>query len=46
MRALLQAEFWARWLGIVFIDLSLAGDNALVIAMAVLSHHRANACLA
>src|SRR5678815_1819029 len=37
MRALLQAEFWARWLGIVFIDLSLAGDNALVIAMAVLS---------
>ncbi len=37
MRTLLQAEFWARWLGIVFIDLSLAGDNALVIAMAVLS---------
>jgi YjbE family integral membrane protein len=37
MRALLQAEFWARWLGIVFIDLSLAGDNALVISMAVLS---------
>src|SRR5690349_3602077 len=37
MRALLQAVFWARWLGIVFIDLSLAGDNALVIAMAVLS---------
>jgi YjbE family integral membrane protein len=37
MRALLHAEFWARWLGIVFIDLSLAGDNALVIAMAVLS---------
>jgi len=37
MRALLEAEFWARWLGIVLIDLSLAGDNALVIAMAVLS---------
>ena len=32
-----QSEFWARWLGIVVIDLSLAGDNALVIAMAVLS---------
>jgi YjbE family integral membrane protein len=32
-----EAEFWARWLGIVLIDLSLAGDNALVIAMAVRS---------
>ena len=31
----LTAEFWARWLAIVVIDLSLAGDNALVIAMAV-----------
>lgn len=31
----LDPEFWARWLGIVLIDLSLAGDNALVIAMAV-----------
>lgn len=31
----LGAEFWARWLAIVVIDLSLAGDNALVIAMAV-----------
>jgi YjbE family integral membrane protein len=28
-------EFWARWLGIVLIDLTLAGDNALVIALAV-----------
>ncbi len=28
-------EFWARWLGIVVIDLTLAGDNALVIALAV-----------
>jgi predicted tellurium resistance membrane protein TerC len=37
MRFLLNAEFWARWLGIVLIDLSLAGDNALVIAMAVLA---------
>ena len=37
MESLLQAEFWARWLGIVVIDLSLAGDNALVLAMAVLS---------
>ncbi len=32
---LLDPQFWARWLGIVLIDLSLAGDNALVIAMAV-----------
>jgi YjbE family integral membrane protein len=37
MEALVQPEFWARWLGIVIIDLSLAGDNALVIAMAVLT---------
>ncbi len=37
MRFLLNAEFWARWLGIVIIDLSLAGDNALVIAMAALT---------
>jgi len=28
-------EFWARWLGIVIIDLTLAGDNALAIALAV-----------
>jgi len=35
MDFLLNPEFWARWLGIVLIDLSLAGDNALVIAMAV-----------
>jgi YjbE family integral membrane protein len=32
---LLSAEFWARWLSIVLIDLTLAGDNALVIALAV-----------
>jgi YjbE family integral membrane protein len=37
MEALVYPEFWARWLGIVIIDLSLAGDNALVIAMAVLT---------
>jgi YjbE family integral membrane protein len=37
MEALVHPEFWARWLGIVIIDLSLAGDNALVIAMAVLT---------
>src|ERR1043165_3502714 len=28
-------EFWARWFGIVVLDLSLGGDNALLIAMAV-----------
>ena len=33
----LEAEFWARLLGIVVIDLTLAGDNALVIAMAIRS---------
>jgi YjbE family integral membrane protein len=37
MESLIHPEFWARWLGIVIIDLSLAGDNALVIAMAVLT---------
>jgi YjbE family integral membrane protein len=35
MAFLLEPEFWARWLSIVIIDLSLAGDNALVIALAV-----------
>lgn len=30
-----DAEFWARWFGIVVADLLLAGDNALVIALAV-----------
>ncbi|HLJ61367.1 MAG TPA: TerC family protein [bacterium] len=33
--ALFDPEFWARGLGIVLIDLALAGDNALVIALAV-----------
>jgi YjbE family integral membrane protein len=33
----IHPEIWARWLGVVIIDLSLAGDNALVIAMAVLT---------
>jgi YjbE family integral membrane protein len=37
MESVIQPEFWIRWLGIVVIDLSLAGDNALVIAMAVLT---------
>ena len=32
-----DAEFWKRWLRIVFIDLALAGDNAVVIALAVRS---------
>jgi YjbE family integral membrane protein len=35
MEFLTDPEFWARWLGIVVIDLTLAGDNALVIALAV-----------
>ena len=35
MTALVDPEFWARLLGIVLIDISLAGDNALVIALAV-----------
>ncbi len=35
MGFLIDPEFWARWLGIVVIDLTLAGDNALVIALAV-----------
>lgn len=32
---LLDPEFWARWMAIVILDLTLAGDNALVIALAV-----------
>jgi YjbE family integral membrane protein len=32
---LATAEFWARWVAIVILDLTLAGDNALVIALAV-----------
>ncbi len=35
MGFLTDPEFWARWLSIVIIDLTLAGDNALVIALAV-----------
>jgi YjbE family integral membrane protein len=35
MAFLANPEFWARLLGIVIIDLTLAGDNALVIALAV-----------
>ena len=37
MNFLMDAEFWARWLSIVILDLTLAGDNALVIALAVRS---------
>ena len=35
MTALVEPEFWARLASIVLIDLTLAGDNALVIALAV-----------
>ena len=35
MTWLVDPEFWARLLGIILIDISLAGDNALVIALAV-----------
>src|SRR3989441_11148275 len=35
MLFLMDPEFWARVVGIVVIDLTLAGDNALVIALAV-----------
>src|SRR5262245_19853341 len=35
MGFLLDPAFWARWLSIVILDLTLAGDNDLVIAMAV-----------
>jgi YjbE family integral membrane protein len=31
----MDPEFWARVVGIIIIDLTLAGDNALVIALAV-----------
>jgi YjbE family integral membrane protein len=32
---LTDPEFWARWVGIVLINLALSGDNAVVIALAV-----------
>ena len=35
MTAFVEPEFWARLASIVLIDLTLAGDNALVIALAV-----------
>ena len=35
MTWLMEPEFWVRLLGIILIDISLAGDNALVIALAV-----------
>lgn len=37
MSFLSDPDFWARWMRIVLIDLVLAGDNALVIALAVRS---------
>lgn len=37
MNALVEPEFWARLASIILIDLTLAGDNALVIALAVRS---------
>ncbi len=35
MTAFVEPEFWARLASIILIDLTLAGDNALVIALAV-----------
>jgi YjbE family integral membrane protein len=35
MLFLMDPEFWVRVVGIIVIDLTLAGDNALVIALAV-----------
>lgn len=35
MKLLANPEFWVRWFSIVILDLSLGGDNALLIAMAV-----------
>lgn len=37
MNFVINPEFWARWFGIVVINLALSGDNAVVIAMAVLT---------
>ena len=37
MDFLTDTHFWSRWLQVVFIDLALAGDNAVVIALAVRS---------
>jgi YjbE family integral membrane protein len=42
---LTDPELWARWVGIVLIDLALAGDNAVVIALAVRSLPRRQALL-
>ena len=35
MEFLTDPQFWLRWIGIVVLDLCLAGDNALIIALAV-----------
>ena len=37
MEFLIDPQFWWKWVSIVLIDLVLAGDNALVIALAVRS---------
>jgi YjbE family integral membrane protein len=37
MEFLTDPQFWAKWSSIVLLDLVLAGDNALVIALAVRS---------
>lgn len=37
MEFLSDSHFWAKWLSIVLLDIVLAGDNALVIALAVRS---------
>ena len=35
METFLLPDFWAKLMRIVFLDLALAGDNAVVIALAV-----------
>jgi YjbE family integral membrane protein len=37
MEFLSDSQFWARWCSVVLLDLVLAGDNALVIALATRS---------
>ena len=37
MDFLTNPQFWAGWVRIVVIDLLLAGDNALVIALALIA---------
>jgi YjbE family integral membrane protein len=35
LAGLMGPEFWARWMAIVILNLTLSGDNALVIALAI-----------